>query len=85
MSSAKVTSAIGLKTYGEHLEEVLLGHGETLELLLVLDDALGEGLEGGVVGGNDLAARRESEGGQQCPPKSLEMVSTHRSPFMPIS
>lgn len=46
-------------TYGEHLEEVLLGHGETLELLLVLDDALSEGLEGGIVGGDDLAARRE--------------------------
>lgn len=46
-------------THGKHLEEVLLGHGETLELLLVLDDALGEGLEGGVVGGDDLAARRE--------------------------
>lgn len=74
-----------LKTYSEHLEEVLLGHGETLELLLVLHDALGESLEGRVVGRNDLAARRERQADQHDALASLEESCTHRSPLMPIS
>jgi len=39
----------------EHFEELLLGHDETLELLLVLDGTLGKLLEGGVVGVGDGA------------------------------
>jgi hypothetical protein len=47
------------RTHSEHLEEVLLRELETLELLLVLNDVLGERFQVGVVGlSNDAVMAR---------------------------
>lgn len=64
------------ETNGKHLEQLLLSHDESLELLLLLDDVLGERLQRRVV-------RREHS--PACISTVLEDAGTHLSSFMPIS
>ena len=75
------------KTHCKHLEQVLLRDLETLELLLILDDVLGEGLECGVVTLIDDAVRalEVSARGLASHSAGLKRNLSHRSSVMPIS